>query len=837
MASWFDIFKVWKYATENDPLARKNQKNVEGSAVMVPDMIATSMQDANYWGSGRSNVISLRGSTDLIDLSSITNRLARYKEYERLRACAEIETALTVYADETCVSGDTKIATPFGFRTIKELANTKKPEEEFLVYAYDFTKKDYTLAWAYHPRLTKYAKTVRILVDDGDVIRCTPDHKILLSSGDWIEAGSLKKGDKLMPFYKIDPIKEINSTKFQRIYTHQNGWVPEKFFVDEWKSGQPSKKSKRLSIVNRCVQQGLNLKKTAEYVKISMEALGQWLDNNKLSFTEIKELNKIPKERTILDVAENIEIEVYDISVREHKNFCTDIGVFHNCQVGDNGHVFRIECESQDVKKLLDEFFFHPDCLNMDRRLWNICKNLFVYGDHFIELILDPENPKDGVIKFANLPPETMYRIETVKGRLVEFQQSKEGPDYVSLSKIDITLANEMDLKTATAIRFAPEEIIHFKIGEDRPLFYPYGISIMEAARGVAHQLRLMEDAMLVYRLNHSTERRVYYIDIGGMSAAKSEALVERLKDQLTKVKTSNTRGGQGMGNPVEERWVAQSVEENIFIPMRPGSGTRVDVLASAGNLGETDDAMYFRQKLYIALCLPKNYLAQEDPSAARVSLSSANYTFARLIERQQAVVADGLVQMAIRHLKLRGVPPDLFNDLKIVLTPPSNYRKISQNDINDALYNRAMAVKGAGFMSDYDIYTRILDVPKDDAKELIARATAQKILDLKLQAMASNPQLMGLAKPGPQSNEMGVTPGGPNPDMSSPEAIADQEPEENPDETPPVQAKMSSGENKSNAKKLPIPEEEDVKIYDLDIVDLSQDQDEEDVDDAEIDD
>ncbi|MFX5809072.1 portal protein, partial [Acinetobacter baumannii] len=63
-------------------------------------------------------------------------------------------------------------------------------------------------------------------------------------------------------------------------------------------------------------------------------------------------------------------------------------------------------------------------------------------------------------------------------------------------------------MQQTTAVRFTPEQIVHMRIGDDRKTFYPYGVSLVEAARGPAHQLRLMEDAMVVYRLTRAPERR-----------------------------------------------------------------------------------------------------------------------------------------------------------------------------------------------------------------------------------------------------------------------------------------------------------------------------------------
>ena len=108
----------------------------------------------------------IRDTNEFVDLSTVTNRMHRYKEYERLRNMAEIESAMEVFADEACLAGETKIATPsYGYQTIEWLAENL-PEERFLVYCWDFDKEDFALGWAYAPRKTKRAKTVRIVFED-----------------------------------------------------------------------------------------------------------------------------------------------------------------------------------------------------------------------------------------------------------------------------------------------------------------------------------------------------------------------------------------------------------------------------------------------------------------------------------------------------------------------------------------------------------------------------------------------------------------------------------------------------------------------------------------------
>mgnify|MGYP006908344611 CR=1 FL=1 len=131
---WWDFFKLFTYAFEDDPLSKKAMmQQATGAGTSQPGAVPNIRGDGSFWGGSRG-LVQLRDSNDFIDLSTVTNRQSRYKEYERLRNVAEIEQAMTVFADESCISGDTKIATPFyGYKTIRWLTKYKK-DEPFLVY-------------------------------------------------------------------------------------------------------------------------------------------------------------------------------------------------------------------------------------------------------------------------------------------------------------------------------------------------------------------------------------------------------------------------------------------------------------------------------------------------------------------------------------------------------------------------------------------------------------------------------------------------------------------------------------------------------------------------------
>jgi hypothetical protein len=862
--AWWDFFKLWQYSTAEDPLSQRlRTRNLVGAGVTQPDAIPDIRQGGEFW-SGTKGVVRLRDTNDFIDLSTVTNRISRYKEYERLRNVSEIETVMQVFSDEACVAGETKIETvELGPKTIKWLAENK-PGERFAVYCWDFEKSDYTIGWAYDPRLVKTEKTFRVKLDDGSYFIATEDHRVLLKSGRWAEVQELEFGSELTPFYRLKPNHLLTKNKqgqFPRIFTFTDGWKHERWFIDEWRLGEATEKQEVISKVMRMIGAGLTVLQMEANIGHDWNVITKWMRKEGFSWKEVRQLAKKEDRRRVIDIEPLEEMEVYDLSVENHMNFCTDSVVLHNCQKNDDGHVVSIQCSNKKVKEELEFLFFNREMINVDRRLWSWAKNLFIHGDFFVELIMSPDNPKDGILGVLPLPPESIFRIETTKGKLVEFQQGKEGPDYQALTRAPITQATEAELMQSTAIRFHPNQILHMKIGEDRRTFYPYGVSLIEPARGPAHQLRLMEDAMVVYRLTRAPERRVFYIDVGQLPPFKAEAFIDRMKDQFRKKKVSQSKNSLPGASGIEERWHAPASDEDYWVPIRPNTNTRIETLPGAQNLGEIDDAVYFRNKLYVALQFPKNYLNQEDPGQTRITLSSQDVRFARTVERLQSPIEDGLQEIARRHLMLLGYPDEMYDDLHVKMTPPSDWRELSRAEVVTNRLNNASNLKSSQMMADYDIYLDWLKIPEEEALEKLSRKKIQQLEDVKIQILSQNPQLMGVGMPGQGELEMGAEAGGPSP-MLGPEgapppggmpgAPGMPPPEggapgpEGAPPAPPIEAPKAGMEGGAPAppagappapaaKPLAEPSKEDIKKYNLEIQDYEAEQDAEDVDYSEV--
>lgn len=838
--AWYDIFRIFSNAFEDDPQSKTNKnKEISGAGIGGPDVIPNIRSDNTYFGE-TGNVKQLRIGTDLIDVSSTSNRSARYKEYERLRTVPEIEQVMTAIADEACISGDTEVHTLYdGLKTIQWLTENKK-NEEFFVYCWDFEKSDYALGVAYDPRIVKKAKTKKVIFDDGSFVIATHDHRVLLKNEKWIEVGELKYNDELMPFYKFNANKNLTKQKinqFPRVFTHSKGWIHERQFIEEWKCGRNLEKYEQTNKFIKLIAGGLSLYEISDMVKIDRSGVSYYLEKEGFSVKEIKQLAKNENVRRVVACYDWKEIDVYDLSVRQFENFCGKSIIFHNCQKDSKKNVLEIQCKNKDVQDELNFLFLHRKMLNFNRRAPGLVKRLCINGDYFFEALINIENPKDGILGLIELAPESMYRIETTKGRLLEFQQSSEGPDYESLIKQPVTQSSDEELNQSKAIRFTPDQIVHFRLGEDRKTFYPYGQSLIEPARGPAHQLRLMEDSMIVYRLVRAPERRVFYIDTGQMSGHRQEAFMQRMQDLLRKKKVV-TRPGDG-ATTIDERWSAPSADEDYWIPTRPNSNTRIETLPGATNLGEIDDSVYFRNKLYVALNFPQNYFNNEDVGATRITLSSQNIRFARMIERIQEHVEDGLWQIADRHLRLIGYPEEVYEDLVIKLTIPSDWRTLSRMEIDSAKLANAGQFQQMKLYSNYDILTRILEHNEEDAKIIISRMKNQSLEEAKMQILIQNPQLLGVGVPASGEEQMGSETGGPNP-LPAPDEAPNQDnnaPDQN-NEKPNQDNNAPNQNNKTknnNSKPIENPNEDDIRLYDLEISSYSNDKDLEEPDYSEI--
>ena len=199
--------------------------------------------------------------------------------------------------------------------------------------------------------------------------------------------------------------------------------------------------------------------------------------------------------------------------------------------------------------------------------------------------------------------------------------------------------------------------------------------SILEPARRIFRQLTLMEDAMMAYRVIRSSERRVFKIDVGAIPPQDVEQYMQKVVTNLKRHSVVDPTTGK-----IDLRYNPMSIEEDYFIPVRPGSVTDIQSLAGAQNITQIDDIKYLRDKLFSALKIPQSYLTMgEGAEEDKTTLAQKDIRFARTIQRLQRVIIAELTKIGIIHLYTLGFRGDDLLSFELTLNNPSKIAELQE--------------------------------------------------------------------------------------------------------------------------------------------------------------
>jgi len=413
--------------------------------------------------------------------------------------------------------------------------------------------------------------------------------------------------------------------------------------------------------------------------------------------------------------------------------------------------MFDIESPHDMIKDEVEKFLSH---IKLDKHIWDIVRNTAKYGDCFVENIVDLNDTGAGIQRLKVLNPNFIFRVEDKYGYLKEFTQ--EIPDPNGSSDLGGMGAYSMApaANNKRLIKLDKSQLVHFRRYTSDANFYPYGKSICAAGVRAWRSLKLMEDAMLIYRIQRAPERRAFYLETGNLPATKVEAFVERVKAKFKKQKTWNP-----MTNSIDENYNPLSVDEDFFIPVRNGQGTKIETLPGAQNLGDVDDVKYFKDKLLAALKVPKDYLVEKEKSPERkANLSQLDVKFAKTILRLQRDIEQGLNQLVRRHLTLVGMPSILIKETKLKLQSPSDMYEKRRFEIDEQRMRIVQAVQGLQLFDKKYLLTTYFDMSEIEADEMLERSKAQAKED----AEAMGGDMGGMGGMG----GMGMPPGGGAPPM-----------------------------------------------------------------------
>jgi len=406
---------------------------------------------------------------------------------------------------------------------------------------------------------------------------------------------------------------------------------------------------------------------------------------------------------------------------------------------------WRVKSESPEVVSEVERLF---KTIELDRVYYDICRNTVKFGDCFIETIVDINNPTAGIQKIKVLNPNYILRVEDDYGYLKTFLQqipSKETDPSQGAFDID-----QAGVKNSKFIELDKNQIVHFRLFTSDPKFYPYGKSVAAYGIQTFRSLRMMEDAMLIYRLARAPERRIFYIDVGNLPSAKAEMFMERVKEKFKKEKYMR-------GNGIDARYNPLSADEDYFVPIKGNQGTRIETLPGATNLGEITDVSYFRDKLLAALKVPRDYVIETKDKAPdrKANLSELDVKFARAVARVQHDIEVGLEILVKRHLVMKNFPLTLIKEVRIQLPDPSDRFTKRRLEIDAARLAIVQTVTQTQlFPKDY-IYKEYYDMSEGEIILL------KEKLKKEAEEAAYQQQELNQISPGAGEVPQGNTPGG----------------------------------------------------------------------------
>lgn len=358
--------------------------------------------------------------------------------------------------------------------------------------------------------------------------------------------------------------------------------------------------------------------------------------------------------------------------------------ISEECSVlSPKGQIVNVYSKSDRIKSVLEELFTNRLDLQITAPM--IIRAMCKYGNQFMLLNIDN---KLGITGWRQLPVFNVERLENG----VENQFAINGSHSNADNKNDMSTKFVWQDENNTQVPFRNWQIGHFRLLTDS-LYLPYGVSYLNKARRHWRMLSLMEDMMLIYRLERSIERRVYKIFVGAIDDADVKAYVEDIANNFKRTPIIDPLTGQ-----VDLRKNLLSVDQDIFIPVRDANApTPIDTLSAAQNLTAMDDIKFVQNKVLTALRIPKSFLNFEETTGDGKNLALMDIRFTRTVNRIQQAFLMELTKIASIHLYILGFTDELTNFSLSMNNPSTQAEQLEIDNIQKKITAIRDAVSDPG--------------------------------------------------------------------------------------------------------------------------------------------
>ena len=397
--------------------------------------------------------------------------------------------------------------------------------------------------------------------------------------------------------------------------------------------------------------------------------------------------------------------------------------------LSSKGRMLNIYSSSPRIKAILEDLFVNR--LHINTTLPMITREMLKYGNNYELLNIDI---KEGIIDWKKLPVYEMLRNERSIGyggvanvAHINTETGKIEPDKITFT----WEGHNPDTP------YGNWQVAHFRMLNDG-FFLPYGTSFLHKARRAWRMLSMMEDAMLLYRLERSVERRVFKVFVGGIDDADVPAFVQEVANKFKRTPIVDPQTGQ-----IDLRQNYIPVNADYFIPVRSeNSPNPIETLAAAQNPTSMEDMNYMRDKILAALRIPKTFLNFQEAQGKGQNLSLMDIRFCRMVNKIQQYLLLELNKVAMVHLYILGMHDDLTNFTLSMNNPSAQIEALELEDLTKRLgvAQTALADPGIGMpiLSLHKVLKEVMKMTDAEIKDMLNEMRLEKALAAELQSTSN---------------------------------------------------------------------------------------------------
>jgi hypothetical protein len=403
--------------------------------------------------------------------------------------------------------------------------------------------------------------------------------------------------------------------------------------------------------------------------------------------------------------------------------------------------------QPESVKKRIQEEFDEIlNLLDFNNMSYEIFRRWYIDGRLFYHIMIDIANPRKGIQELRYIDPRRIRKVrQPIKRTPIVGQNSKLiAPAYEEYYLYNLAGMTQGTMTQGVKISKDAICYVHSGLLDARNRMV---LSHLHKAIKPLNQLRMLEDAVVIYRLARAPERRIFYIDVGNLPKAKAEQYV---RDMM--VRHKNRLVYDADTGAVKDARKFMTMLEDYWLPRREGGrGTEITTLPGGENLGQMEDVDYFRKKLYKALSVPISRLEPEGQFSLGRSgeINRDEIKFAKFIERLRDRFTHLFDQLLEIQLLLKGVMTreewkEFKNDIKYDFQRDNYYAEIKEQD----MMNNRLAVLGvvdayAGkYYSVEWIRRNILRQNEEEMKEIDKQMAAEGEIQAAAEAEVNDQQM-----------------------------------------------------------------------------------------------